>query len=157
MERLTFLNGDEIPCVRNDQCFEEQSEHYCGPAIDRLAAYEDTHMTPPDVMHMRMDMAILTALFDGIDVDRMREIVAAERGGRVVVLPCKLGDKIYRIQKYFNDATLRSEIKVKACIVGSVSIDSMMTDDMVFLPFDRIGKTVFFTREDAEKALEGMK
>lgn len=123
----------------------------------RLAAYEDTHMTPPDVMHMRMDMAILTALFDGIDVDRMREIVAAERGGRVVVLPCKLGDKIYRIQKYFNDATLRSEIKVKACIVGSVSIDSMMTDDMVFLPFDRIGKTVFFTREDAEKALEGMK
>lgn len=108
-------------------------------------------------MHMRMDMAILTALFDGIDVDRMREIVAAERGGRVVVLPCKLGDKIYRIQKYFNDATLRSEIKVKACIVGSVSIDSMMTDDMVFLPFDRIGKTVFFTREDAEKALEGMK
>lgn len=157
MERLTFLNGDEISCVRNDQCFEEQSEHYCGPAIDRLAAYEDTHMTPPDVMHMRMDMAILTALFDGIDVDRMREIVAAERGGRVVVLPCKLGDKIYRIQKYFNDATLRSEIKVKACIVGSVSIDSMMTDDMVFLPFDRIGKTVFFTREDAEKALEGMK
>lgn len=157
MERLTFLNGDEIPCVRNDQCFEEQSEHYCGPAIDRLAAYEDTHMMPPDVMHMRMDMAILTALFDGIDVDRMREIVAAERGGRVVVLPCKLGDKIYRIQKYFNDATLRSEIKVKACIVGSVSIDSMMTDDMVFLPFDRIGKTVFFTREDAEKALEGMK
>ena len=61
MERLTFLNGDEIPCVRNDQCFEEQSEHYCGPAIDRLAAYEDTHMMPPDVMSMRMDMAILTA------------------------------------------------------------------------------------------------
>lgn len=38
MERLTFLNGDEIPCVRNDQCFEEQSEHYCGPAINSLAA-----------------------------------------------------------------------------------------------------------------------
>ena len=49
MERLTFLNGDEIPCVRNDQCFEEQSEHYCGPAIDRLAAYEDTGLTPEEI------------------------------------------------------------------------------------------------------------
>lgn len=38
MKRLTFLNGYEIPCVRNDQCFEEQSEHYCGPAINSLAA-----------------------------------------------------------------------------------------------------------------------
>ncbi len=50
MERLTFLNGDEIPCVRNDQCFEEQSEHYCGPAIDRLAAYEDTRLMPEEVL-----------------------------------------------------------------------------------------------------------
>lgn len=41
MERLTFLNGDDTWCVDNENCFEEQSEHYCGPAIDRLAYYED--------------------------------------------------------------------------------------------------------------------
>lgn len=41
MERFTFLNGDDVWCVNNDHCFEEQSEHYCGPAIDRLAYYED--------------------------------------------------------------------------------------------------------------------
>lgn len=46
MERLTFLNGDEVPCVREDKCYEEQSGHYCGPAIDRLAAYEDTELEP---------------------------------------------------------------------------------------------------------------
>lgn len=121
----------------------------------RLAAYEDTRMTPSDVMSMRMDMATIKALFHNCDVDRMRELTEAEKDGRLVVLPCKVGDRIYRIQEYFNDATLRSEHKVKVCRIGSVSIDSMMTDDMVFLPFDRIGKSVFFTREEAEKALEG--
>ena len=148
MERLTFLNGDEIPCVRNDQCFEEQSEHYCGPAIDRLAAYEDTHMMPPDVMHMRMDMAILTALFDGIDVDRMREIVAAERGGRVVVLPCKLGDTVWLV------VTKRSRIY-------ATEHKFVKRSRLTFLNMERVlqefGKTVFLTREEAEKALEGMR
>ena len=41
MERMTFLNGDDAWCVDNENCFEEQSERYCGPAIDRLAYYED--------------------------------------------------------------------------------------------------------------------
>ncbi len=52
MERLTFLNGDEVPCVHDDKCYEEQSGHYYGPAIDRLAAYEDTGLMPNDVTDM---------------------------------------------------------------------------------------------------------
>ena len=72
-------------------------------------------------------------------------------------LTFNVGDKIYRIQKYFNDAKLKSEVKVKACIVGSMLNDAILTDDMVALSFDSIGKTVFFTREEAEKALEERK
>lgn len=39
-----------------------------------------------------------------------------------------------------------------------LTIDSVgfMTHDGTFYAFDEIGKTVFLTREDAEKALEGM-
>lgn len=156
MERLTFLNGDEIPCVRNDQCFEEQSEHYCGPAIDRLAAYEDTHMMPPDVMHMRMDMAILTALFDGIDVDRMREIVAAERGGRVVVLPCKVGDTVWFKTYTDNGRTCigmqpHKVVGTRMCVMAEGGIFP------VELLLSRFGESWFLTREEAEKALEGMR
>ena len=156
MERLTFLNGDEIPCVRNDQCFEEQSEHYCGPAIDRLAAYEDTHMMPPDVMHMRMDMAILTALFDGIDVDRMREIVAAERGGRVVVLPCKVGDTVWFKNYTDNGRTCigiqpHKVVGTRMCVMAEGGIFP------VELLLSRFGESWFLTREEAEKALEGMR
>lgn len=49
MERLTFFNGDYIPCVNEDSCMEEQGGFYCGAAIDRLAAYEDTGLTPEEV------------------------------------------------------------------------------------------------------------
>ncbi len=156
MERLTFLNGDEIPCVRNDQCFEEQSEHYCGPAIDRLAAYEDTHMMPPDVMRMRMDMAILTALFDGIDVDRMREIVAAERGGRVVVLPCKVGDVVYG---FYGEKTILPMVAkwIETNTDGWCIAAQYTPMAPRFYRFSDFGKTVFLTREEAKKALEGMR
>lgn len=152
MERLTFLNGDEIPCVRNDQCFEEQSEHYCGPAIDRLAAYEDTHMMPPDVMHMRMDMAILTALFDGIDVDRMREIVAAERDGRVVVLPCKLGDGLWTFCSHPVEQVYSFTVTDISTLNGRIMLN---TSRCGVIDARDVGKTVFLTHEEAEKALEG--
>lgn len=153
MERLTFLNGDEIPCVRNDQCFEEQSEHYCGPAIDRLAAYEDTHMMPPDVMSMRMDMAILTALFDGIDVDRMREIVAAERDGRVVVLPCKLGDGLWTFCSHPVEQVYSFTVTDISTLNGRTMLN---TSRCGVIDARDVGKTVFLTREEAEKALEAM-
>ena len=150
MERLTIPDEriDEHTTRRKFIDMEAVREH----AMEfywRLKAYEDTGLMPEEITAMRHTLEEYHRTAD--------PLLSAKAQGRVVVLPCKVGDKIYRIQKYFNDATLQSEIKVKACIVGSVSVDSMMTDDMVFLSFDRIGKTVFFTREDAEKALEGMR
>lgn len=41
MSRLTF-ESDGYFAVSRDNCFDDQNEDYCGPAIDRLAAYEDT-------------------------------------------------------------------------------------------------------------------
>ena len=56
-------------------------------AWSRLAAYEDTHMMPADVMSMRMDMAIITAFLHDCDVDRLRELAEADENGRLVVIP----------------------------------------------------------------------
>lgn len=121
----------------------------------RLAAYEDTHMMPSDVTSMRMDMAILTALFDGIDVDRMREIVAAERDGRAVVLPCKVGQRVF--------ALLDTDKHISECEVKQIG----MGNEIGFIGLEPIGargreygvalngfgKTVFLTREEAEQTL----
>lgn len=85
MERLTFEGNfcdiaqcKEIPCPYNGECSQRK-------VWERLKAYEDTHMMPSDVTSMRMDMAIIAALFNGVDVDRMKELAEADKDGRVVV------------------------------------------------------------------------
>ncbi|HEX3038161.1 MAG TPA: hypothetical protein VHO94_04110 [Oscillospiraceae bacterium] len=40
MERLTH-KSDGYFAVSSSNCYEDQNEEYCGPAIERLAAYED--------------------------------------------------------------------------------------------------------------------
>ena len=39
--------------------------------------------------------AIEDILGDDYDLDRLRELVEADRDGRCVVLPCKIGDTVY--------------------------------------------------------------
>ena len=111
---------------------------------DRLAAYEDTHMMPSDVTSMRMDMAIIAALFNGIDVDRMKELAEADRAGRLVVLPCKVGTATYYIHYPIVVYPDKSEPEIKRGI-------------FTLCDLDRVGYSVFLTREEAEKALEAMK
>lgn len=95
---------------------------------------------------------------DDYDLDRLKELVQADREGWCVVLPCKVGDKVYCIQSYFNDAKMRSEKKVKCRVVDFVqsSPDLFECQGMIY-KFENIGKTVFLTREEAEAALEKMK
>lgn len=91
-----------------------------------------------------------------IDADRLRELAAADHDGRVVVLPCKVGDKVWMHEKTF----IRGEI------VNSVELETIsemrgnalnpvwfFAGDRDFSPSE-IGKTVFLTRAGAEAALE---
>ena len=97
-------------------------------------------------------------LGDDYDLDRLKELVEADRDGRCIVLPCKVGDKVYCIQSYFNDAKMRSEKKVKCRIVDFVqSFPDLFECYGMIYKFEDIGKTVFLTREEAEATLEKMK
>lgn len=44
---------------------------------------------------LKIALSVLAAV-DGIDLDRLRELADAERDGRVVVLPCKVGDIVFK-------------------------------------------------------------
>ena len=116
----------------------------------RLAAYEDTHMMPSDVTSMRMDMAIIAALFNGIDVDRMKELAEADRTGRLVVQPCKVGDTLFRV---FAGEILEHKVRNMRylAIQGRWDID---TTPFCSYVESSIGKTIFLTHEQAERALE---
>ena len=146
MERLTYRDKDGFPMMKNRGGFKQEG-------VERLAAYEDTHMMPSDVTSMRMDMAIIAALFNGVDVDRMKEMTEADRAGRLVVLPCKVGDKLYRV---FDGNISEHEVQNMKYFARQRRLGIDMTP---FFPDAEkfIGKTVFLTREEAEAALEAMK
>ena len=113
-----------------------------------LAAYEDTGMTPESVEALTLSMmgkAIAEVKeFNGLPVDRLRELAEADKDGRLVVLPCKVGDTVYRI---FNPPSREPVI----------SAHTLMSVDYIVRWIDKFGKTVFLTREEAKAALEAMK
>ena len=65
---------------------------------ERLKAYEDTGLTPEEVERSKLGIEAgcvkAIARTYGIDINRLRKFVEADRDGRVVVLPCKAGDTV---------------------------------------------------------------
>lgn len=109
----------------------------------RLKAYEDTGMYPESVEALKLSMmgkAISEITeFNGLPIDRLRELAEADKDGRVIILPCKVyetdGVRVY-------EHTVREVIYETAC--GPV--------------FDKnaIGKSIFLTRAEAERAMQKM-
>lgn len=76
----------------------------------------------------------------------------AEEQGRLVILPCKVGDIVYRV--HTKDHIVKNRI-----IAFYVSASGIWYWDETGreTPVETIGKTVFLTREEAEVALKGEK
>jgi hypothetical protein len=125
--------------------------------VERLAAYEDTGLTPERCAEFaRADAEgryIVMRDAEQEGVARLRELAEADKDGRLVVLPCKVGDKLYRV---FDGNISEHEVLNMKYFArqGRLGIDMapFFPDAGRF-----IGKTVFLTREEAEKALEAMK
>lgn len=159
MERLTFLNGDEVPCVHDDKCYDEQSGHYCGPAIDRLAAYEDTGLMPEQIEYMYMENQELASYLCTNGEDRAIELAKADTEGRVVILPCKIGDTLFRPLSWRNiiEKCTVSLLTQKADKSWKIRLTSENFRTTFEITINDIGKTVFLTSEEAEKELEATK
>ena len=63
--------------------------------VERLAAYEDTGLTPESVEALKLSMIGKTISeiteFEGLPIERLKELARADREGRVVVLPFENG------------------------------------------------------------------
>lgn len=120
-----------------------------------LRQYLDTGMTPEQCENAK---AIIESAFsdDTSKAERIRELLKADRAGRLVVLPCKVGDTVY-FRTYDCNGTVDLGIqphKVTA-IVGHAIVRGKYTD-VGLLP-GQYGVSWFLAREAAEKALEAMK
>ena len=141
MERLTFEGNfcdiaqcRELPCKYDGSCTQKE-------VWERLKAYEDSRLSPQACAEAREIEETLSGC--GCSISRMVELMKADKDGRVLILPCKLGTKVYRIRYKIVDYQGKPEPEITTTW---------------FTPEYRedIGRTVFFTREEAEKALQEM-
>ena len=138
MERLTERLPNGV--IRVD--FTKQKES----VMSRLAAIEDI-------------------LGDEYDLDRLRDLVKADREGRCVVIDVKIGQRVWILDVgEYGDDEIAQPLGLE--VYGIALSDDHETYYFVKPPLgmdidpfshEDIGKTVFLSREEAEKALEGMK
>ena len=114
----------------------------------RLMQYEDTGLTPERCAEFaRADAEgryIVMRDAEQAGVARLRELAEADKDGRLVVLPCEVGTATYYIHYPIAVYPDESEPEIKRGI-------------FTLCDLDRVGHSVFLTREEAEKALEAMK
>ena len=83
---------------------------------------------------------IQTAL--GMPLDELSDLIRAKQDGRIVVLPCKVGARIYRI------------VPDRSVIYPDPPEYMVIWDIFKLQDINNFGKTVFLTKEEAEKALK---
>ena len=122
----------------------------------RLAAYEDTGLSPQACAEAGKAEETLSGC--NYSISRMVELMKSDVEGRVLILPCKVGDMLYEV----TGRKTISVYKVKAIRVElfSLFIEWDIVEGFVWqylngINDNEIGKTVFLTREEAEKAMKG--
>ena len=155
MERLTFEGNfcdiaqcRELPCKYDGNCTQKE-------VWERLKAYEDSRLSPQACAEARE----IEETLSGCDysISRMVELMKADKDGRVVVLPCKT------VFELTWDAGPDCDLVCPVSIDGNGCCDFCDKGKLFAYErpccqehIERLGKTVFLTREEAEKALQEM-
>lgn len=125
-----------------------------------LRAYKATGLEPEEVNDAvvgakLMAKSRLVSAF-GVAAERLLELAEADKDGRLVVLPCKVGDVVFGIH---NGQTILPMVAkwIETNTDGWCIAVQYAPMAPKFYRFSDFGKTVFLTREEAKKALEAMK
>lgn len=90
--------------------------------------------------------------------ERIRELLQTEQDGRLLVLPCKVGDRIYRV---IDDCTFPGDCGTKrmckGCEYRNLFIEKTTFRLYLLTDEGKLRRGYYRTREEAEKALEGNK
>ena len=152
MERLTEWNGEQTRHAYYPRCFEEpcygsgckiEDCPFEIAACERLAAYEDTGLEPEAVETVKLALCakhmVDLETLNNTPISRLAALAEADKDGRVIILPCKVyetdGVRVY-------EHTVREVIYETA---GGPAFDK-----------NAIGKSIFLTRAEAERALQEM-
>ena len=123
--------------------------------VERLAAYEDTGLEPREVSAIVKEWSDLcTVIGECVGLDRLRELAEADKDGRLVVLPCKVGEGLWAFCSHPVEQVYSFTVTDISTLNGRTMLN---TSRCGVIDARDVGKTVFLTREEAEKAMEAMK
>lgn len=134
-----------------------QAAWVCAELREHLKQFEDTKRTPEQIEALEaaiMGKAVAQITeFEGLPVARLRELAVADQEGRVVVLPCKRGDELWTycnhpVKRVYSFTVSDVSTLNGRTVLNTLGLGTIRPED--------IGKTVFLTREEAEKALSEM-
>lgn len=123
-----------------------------------LWRYENTKMSPDEVMQLKSHAEALSHAADMPIVD-LCNLVTVYKAGRIVELPCKVGDTVwclYSIPRTTYDSDERKWF-IDCFTVERFSFMNWVSADISqfgTVNIKEFGKTVFLTPEAAQKALE---
>ena len=128
--------------------------------LDRLATYEDTGMTLEEVKAKCAWADNVCKMLSGIfedsgvfDFSHIKELITADQEGRLVVLPCKVGDHLYATEC----GSVREVIADLFHYDGHCLEITYHYNHFGYVEgMGAFGLNVFSTREEAEKTLEGV-
>ena len=146
VEEISGYTPDEMIAMYNDY----------GRMAKEWEAYASAGLSPEVCAEYRKfeDEVVVS----GMSFGEVVELMHAEKDGRVVVLPCKVGDIVYVITQVFNGNKIERAIgsrkidRIGGNALNPVWVVSTQPYELHFFPSE-FGKTVFLTRDEAEKAL----
>ena len=170
MERLTKRDTDGQAMMDCQKCKADWTgKHgkpmadctalYCRNRLkDFLAAYEDTGLTPGEIKSMQEEH------FSGLEMAKLHSALMelkkyqeADKDGRIVVPPCKGGDRLYEVtgRKTISVYKVRAiRVELFGLFIEWDIVEGFVWQSLSGINAGEIGKTVFLTREEAEKALK---
>ncbi len=156
MERLTYRDKDGFPMMKKRGGFKQGG-------VERLAAYEDTGLTPEEVLpkdkadEIALKLMRLADLENFCSYTRLRELAEADKDGRVVLPSNKALTNANRIRAATNQqlAKLLYDNQKNFCRLMYKNLG--FEDELEFSEDYSDILAWLNTSEKAEKALEAMK
>lgn len=140
MERLTYRlkTGEVLMATEYEGKYTK--DEWIGMLQCCLAAYEDLRLTPEEITAMQHTLDEYHKVAD--------PLLRAQADGRLVVMPCKVGDTVYRLFVGNPNNPVIATLKINTVAEAVKLIGKMGMHKYI---------GTFLTREEAEKALEAMK
>ena len=167
MERLTKTVNGVLTYIGTGSEFDtgmlpaELSSGQIRAVMNRLAAYEDSGLEPKDIISA-VDMAKIACALHELNaykdigpIDHLRDLLQADQDGRLVVLPCKVGEywRDWDGERVRIESVSFSFIRRHLCNTDMVTY--RYDDEEDDFAVNWIYFKSHFTREEAEAALKG--